>query len=96
MSLGRWIFWAACVALLFAASFLYGVTWGFPHNLWRQVGASAGCAVVTLMLVGLVSQVAADWREMKRRDESELQGEIKRHEAQRQYTESSREGLRER
>ena len=94
MSFTRWIFWAVCCALLLAASFVCGFTWGFPDSAWHQAGAAAGCAVVALMLVGLVAQVAADWRTIREREESELRREVERNAAR--AAEGIREGLRER
>ena len=86
-----WLFWVGCAALLLAASFACGFTWGFPDERWHRLGAAAGCGMVALMLIGMAAQVAADWRAIRRREQAELQQEIARH-----YAESTREGLRER
>ena len=86
-----WLFWAVCSGLLLSASFVCGFTWGFPEEPMHRMAAAGACGVVALMLIGMVAQVAADWRAIRRRERAELRQEIARH-----YPESTREGLRER
>ncbi len=90
MRLRWWLFWLICAVLLLAASFACGFTYGFPNEQWHRLGAAAVCGLVALMLIGMVAQVAADWRAIRRRERAELQQEIER------YLDHSKEGLRER
>lgn len=94
MRLSRWLMWAAAAGVTLAASFVAGFSWGFPGSAWHRMAAAAACGIVALLLIGMVAQVAADCRAIRRHEESELRREIERN-AER-YEQSSREGLRER
>ena len=75
--LRRWGLFAALGALLAAAGFFFGWTWGFPDSALHQVAASALCVLALLMLLELAHRVRRDLRAMRER--AELAREVRRH-----------------